>query len=735
MDNKESSAEGQCPFVHGGNTRLGGAGKKNRDWWPEQLNLNILHQHSEQSNPMAVGFDYAKAFKKLDLAAVKKDIEKVLTTSQDWWPADYGHYGPFMVRMAWHNSGTYRTGDGRGGSGTGNQRFAPVNSWPDNVNLDKARRLIWPVKQKYGNSLSWADLIVLAGNVAIESMGLKSLSFAGGREDIWQPEEDIYWGKEAEWLGGSRQHESEILEAPLAAVQMGLIYVNPEGPDGKPDPLASAKDIRETFARMSMNDYETVALTAGGHTFGKSHGAGDATLVGPEPESAPLEQVGLGWVSDHASGKGSDTIGSGLEGAWTANPTQWDNGYFDVLLGYEWELVQSPAGAHQWAAKDLAEKDKAPEASDSSQRVGLMMTTADIAMKEDPEYRKISEHFHANPKEFAEAFKQAWFKLTHRDMGPKSRYIGPDVPAEDLIWQDPVPVVDHGLVTKADIADLKSMILISDLSISELVYTAWSSASTYRGSDHRGGANGGRIRLSPQREWRVNEPEQLTKVLAVYSSIQKQFNKGQSKKAVSLADLIVLGGCAAVEKAARNAGIDTVCPFVPGRTDATDEQTDAESFKVLEPIADGFRNYTNKVYKVSAEELLLDRAQLLTLSAPEMTVLVGGMRVLNANFEGSQLGVLTNEPGKLSNDFFINLTDMSVDWKPVSKAAEEFTAFDRATGKEKWHASRVDLVFASNSQLRALTEVYACDDAKEKFVDDFVKAWSKVMHADRFDIK
>jgi len=735
LDNKESSAEGQCPFVHGGNTRLGGAGKKNRDWWPEQLNLNILHQHSEQSNPMAVGFDYAKAFKKLDLAAVKKDIEKVLTTSQDWWPADYGHYGPFMVRMAWHNSGTYRTGDGRGGSGTGNQRFAPVNSWPDNVNLDKARRLIWPVKQKYGNSLSWADLIVLAGNVAIESMGLKSLSFAGGREDIWQPEEDIYWGKEAEWLGGSRQHESEILEAPLAAVQMGLIYVNPEGPDGKPDPLASAKDIRETFARMSMNDYETVALTAGGHTFGKSHGAGDATLVGPEPESAPLEQVGLGWVSDHASGKGSDTIGSGLEGAWTANPTQWDNGYFDVLLGYEWELVQSPAGAHQWAAKDLAEKDKAPEASDSSQRVGLMMTTADIAMKEDPEYRKISEHFHANPKEFAEAFKQAWFKLTHRDMGPKSRYIGPDVPAEDLIWQDPVPVVDHGLVTKADIADLKSMILISDLSISELVYTAWSSASTYRGSDHRGGANGGRIRLSPQREWRVNEPEQLTKVLAVYSSIQKQFNKGQSKKAISLADLIVLGGCAAVEKAARNAGIDTVCPFVPGRTDATDEQTDAESFKVLEPIADGFRNYTNKVYKVSAEELLLDRAQLLTLSAPEMTVLVGGMRVLNANFEGSQLGVLTNEPGKLSNDFFINLTDMSVDWKPVSKAAEEFTAFDRATGKEKWHASRVDLVFASNSQLRALTEVYACDDAKEKFVDDFVKAWSKVMHADRFDIK
>jgi len=735
LDNKESSAEGQCPFVHGGNTRLGGAGKKNRDWWPEQLNLNILHQHSEQSNPMAVGFDYAKAFKKLDLAAVKKDIEKVLTTSQDWWPADYGHYGPFMVRMAWHNSGTYRTGDGRGGSGTGNQRFAPVNSWPDNVNLDKARRLIWPVKQKYGNSLSWADLIVLAGNVAIESMGLKSLSFAGGREDIWQPEEDIYWGKEAEWLGGSRQHESEILEAPLAAVQMGLIYVNPEGPDGKPDPLASAKDIRETFARMSMNDYETVALTAGGHTFGKSHGAGDATLVGPEPESAPLEQVGLGWVSDHASGKGSDTIGSGLEGAWTANPTQWDNGYFDVLLGYEWELVQSPAGAHQWAAKDLAEKDKAPEASDSSQRVGLMMTTADIAMKEDPEYRKISEHFHANPKEFAEAFKQAWFKLTHRDMGPKSRYIGPDVPAEDLIWQDSVPVVDHGLVTKADIADLKSMILISDLSISELVYTAWSSASTYRGSDHRGGANGGRIRLSPQREWRVNEPEQLTKVLAVYSSIQKQFNKGQSKKAISLADLIVLGGCAAVEKAARNAGIDTVCPFVPGRTDATDEQTDAESFKVLEPIADGFRNYTNKVYKVSAEELLLDRAQLLTLSAPEMTVLVGGMRVLNANFEGSQLGVLTNEPGKLSNDFFINLTDMSVDWKPVSKAAEEFTAFDRATGKEKWHASRVDLVFASNSQLRALTEVYACDDAKEKFVDDFVKAWSKVMHADRFDIK
>jgi len=735
LDNKKNNAAGQCPFMHGGNTRLGGAGRKNRDWWPEQLNLNILHQNGEQSNPMAVGFNYAKAFEKLDLAAVKKDIEKVLTTSQDWWPADYGHYGPFMVRMAWHAAGTYRTGDGRGGAGTGNQRFAPINSWPDNGNLDKARRLVWPVKQKYGNSLSWADLIILAGTVAIDSMGLKPFGFAGGREDIWQPEEDVYWGKETDWLGGERQNKDETLEAPLAAVQMGLIYVNPEGPDGNPDPLASAKDIRETFARMAMNDYETVALTAGGHTFGKSHGAGDAALVGPEPEAAPIEQVGLGWISNHASGKGSDAITSGIEGAWTANPTQWDNGYFDVLLGYDWELVQSPAGAHQWAAKDLADKDKAPEASDSSQRVGLMMTTADIAMKEDPEYRKISEHFHAHPEEFAEAFKRAWFKLTHRDMGPKSRYVGSDVPAEDLIWQDPVPVVNHALVTKADISDLKAMILNSDLSVSELVYTAWSSASTYRGSDHRGGANGGRIRLSPQREWRVNQPEQLTKVLTVYGNIQKQFNKTQSDKAVSLADLIVLGGCAAVEKAARDAGVETDCRFIPGRTDATDEQTDAESFKVLEPIADGFRNYINKGYSVSDEELLIDRAQLLTLSAPEMTVLVGGMRALNANFEGSQQGVLTDKPGILSNDFFVNVIDMSVEWRPTSEEAKEFIAFDRATGKEKWRASRVDLVFASNSQLRALAEVYACDDAKEQFVSDFVKAWSKVMHADRFDIK
>ena len=734
MDDKASNSEGQCPFIHGGNTRLGGAGRKNRDWWPEQLNLNILHQNSEQSNPMAVSFDYAKAFNKLELSAVKKDLEKILTSSQDWWPADYGHYGPFMVRMAWHAAGTYRTGDGRGGAGTGNQRFAPINSWPDNTNLDKARRLIWPIKQKYGDSLSWADLIILAGNVAIESMGLKPFGFAGGREDIWQPEEDIYWGKETEWLDGGRQDKDENLESPLAAVQMGLIYVNPEGPDSNPDPLASAKDIRETFARMAMDDYETVALTAGGHTFGKSHGAGDAALVGPEPEAAAIEQVGLGWISNHASGKGSDTITSGIEGAWTTNPTQWDNGYFDVLLGYDWELVQSPAGAHQWAAKDLADKDKAPEASDSSQRVDLMMTTADIAMKEDPEYRKISEHFHANPEEFSEAFKRAWFKLTHRDMGPKSRYVGSDVPAEDLIWQDPVPVVDHALVTMADITELKAIILLSGLSVSELVYVAWSSASTYRRSDHRGGANGGRIRLSPQREWRVNEPEQLAKVLAVYGDIQKQFNKAQFNKAVSLADLIVLGGCAAVEKAAGDAGVDVVCPFIPGRTDATDEQTDAESFQVLEPIADGFRNYTNKAYSVSAEELLIDRAQLLTLSAPEMTVLVGGMRVLDANFEGLQQGVLTDKPGILSNDFFVNLTDMSVEWKPVSEAAEEFIGFDRATGREKWSASRVDLVFASNSQLRALSEVYACDDAQEKFINDFVKAWSKVMHADRFDI-
>jgi len=735
LDNEQSNTSEQCPFMHGGNTRQGGVGKKNQDWWPEQLNLTILHQNSEQANPMPVDFDYAKEFEKLDLALVKKDIEEVLTSSQDWWPADYGHYGPFMVRMAWHAAGTYRTADGRGGAGTGNQRFAPVNSWPDNGNLDKARRLLWPIKQKYGNKLSWADLLVLAGNVAIESMGLKPFGYAGGREDIWQPEEDVYWGKESDWLANSRQSDDQALEAPLAAVQMGLIYVNPEGPDGRPDPLASAQDIRETFARMSMNDYETVALTAGGHTFGKAHGAGDAALVGPEPEAAAMEQVGLGWISSHRSGKGSDAITSGIEGAWTANPTQWDNGYFDVLFGYDWELVKSPAGAHQWAAINLAEKDKAPEASDSSTRVGLMMTTADMAMKEDPEYRKISEYFHTHPDEFAEAFRRAWFKLTHRDMGPKSRYVGADVPVEDLIWQDPLPAVTHVLVDEADIADLKAMILSSDLTVSELVYTAWSSASSYRGSDHRGGANGGRISLLPQKEWRVNEPDQLQKVIAVYLDIQAQFNADHSDKAVSLADLIVLGGCAAIEKAARDAGIAVDCPFVAGRADATEAQTDEESFQVLEPIADGFRNYANKAYSVSVEELLIDRAQLLTLSAPEMTVLIGGMRALNANFGGSQHGVLTDRPGTLSNDFFVNITDMGVEWKPVSESAEEFKAYDRVTGEEKWSATRVDLVFASNSQLRALSEVYACDDAQPKFVNDFVKAWSKVMNADRFDIK
>ena len=735
MDNNESNSEGKCPFIHGANTRLGGSGSSNRDWWPEQLNLNILHQMGRQSNPMAADFDYVSAFEKLDLMTVKKELEIILTTSQEWWPADYGHYGPFMVRMAWHAAGTYRTGDGRGGAGTGNQRFAPINSWPDNVNLDKARRLIWPLKQKYGNQLSWADLIILAGNVAIESMGLKLFGFSGGREDIWQPEEDIYWGKETEWLAAVRKDKNEDLETPLAAVQMGLIYVNPEGPDSHPDPLVSAKDIRETFARMTMNDYETVALTAGGHTFGKSHGAGDPALVGPAPEAAKIEEVGLGWISEHASGKGGDTISSGIEGSWTTHPTRWDNGYFDALLGYDWELVKSPAGAHQWAAKELADKDKAPHASDTSQRVRLMMTTADMAMREDPAYRKISEHFHANPEEFAEAFKRAWFKLTHRDMGPKSRYIGAEVPAEDLIWQDPVPAVEHELINKADISDLKAILLSSGLEISELVYTAWSSASTYRGSDHRGGANGSRIRLSPQKEWEVNQPQQLAKVLAVCSTIQKEFNKRDIGKAVSLADLIVLGGCAAIEKAALDIGVGVVCPFTPGRTDATDEQTDAESFQVLEPIADGFRNYVNKAYQLSVEDQLIDRAQLLTLSAPEMTILLGGMRVLSANYDGSQEGVLTDRPGILSNDFFVNLTDMSVEWRPLTETSEMFVGIERASGKKKWIASRVDLLFASNSQLRALAEVYACDNNQEMFITDFVKAWTKVMNLDRFDMR
>ncbi|PSW07188.1 catalase/peroxidase HPI [Photobacterium lipolyticum] len=736
MSKDKSTASGQCPVMHGGNTFTGGGGTKNMDWWPNQLNLKILHQNDSKSNPMGENFNYKKEFKKLALKDVKKDIEYVMTDSKDWWPADYGHYGPLMIRMAWHAAGTYRTGDGRGGASTGNQRFAPLNSWPDNTNLDKARRLLWPVKQKYGNKLSWADLFILSGNVALESMGFKTFGFGGGREDIWEPEEDIYWGAEDEWLGNKRYSGERDLDAPLAAVQMGLIYVNPEGPDGNPDPVASGKDVRETFARMAMNDYETVALTAGGHTFGKCHGAGDAAHVGPEPEATPLEEMGLGWNSSYGSGKGRDAITSGLEGPWTPSPTKWDNSYFDMLLGYDWELTKSPAGAYQWAPKNLAENNHAPDPEDASRRVGIMMTTADMSMREDPEYRKISEHFHNNPEEFAGAFARAWFKLTHRDMGPKSRYLGPDVPAEDLIWQDPIPSVDHDLVDTNDVAELKKIIMRSGLSVSELVYTAWSSASTFRGSDCRGGANGARIRLAPQKDWEVNQPDQLQKVLSTFEGIQKDFNSSQSgNKAISLADLIVLGGSAAIEQAAKDAGFNIDVPFSPGRTDATDEQTDAQSFNVLEPAADGFRNYMKKAFTVSPEAMLIDRAQLLTLTAPEMTVLIGGMRALNTNFGQSQYGVLTDKPGTLTNDVFVNILDMGTEWKPTSDDAQKFEGRDRKTGTLMWTATRVDLIFGSNSQLRALAEVYGSDDAKEKFVNDFVKAWTKVMNADRFDLK
>ncbi|WP_035568447.1 catalase/peroxidase HPI [Litchfieldella anticariensis] len=726
--------------MHGSITNHGGRGATNRDWWPNQLNLSILHQHSPKSNPLGEEFNYAEVFKTLDLAAVKKDLTDLMTDSQDWWPADYGHYGPLFIRMAWHSAGTYRTGDGRGGASTGTQRFAPLNSWPDNGNLDKARRLLWPIKQKYGNKLSWADLFILAGNVALESMGFKTFGFAGGREDVYQPEEDIYWGAEEEWLATSDKRNSRYsgereLENPLAAVQMGLIYVNPEGPDGNPDPLASARDIRETFARMAMNDYETVALTAGGHTFGKTHGAGAPSHVGREPEAAAIEEMGFGWRNSYGSGKGRDTITSGLEGAWTPTPTTWDMSYFDVLFGYEWELTKSPAGANQWVPKGLADKDKAPDAEDPNKRVGIMMSTADMAMREDPEYRKISEHFHNNPEEFADAFARAWFKLTHRDMGPKALYLGPEVPAEDLIWQDPIPPVDHELVNAQDIADLKSRILASDLTNSELVYTAWSSASTFRGSDKRGGANGARIRLAPQKDWEVNQPEQLAKVLQTLGSIQETFNGAQSgNKKVSLADLIVLGGNVAIEQAAKAAGHDVGVPFAPGRTDTTQEMTDVDSFEPLKPEADGFRNYRRAPFTVSDEEMLVDKAQLLGLSAPEMTALVGGLRVLDANYKGSKHGVFTNRPGTLTNDFFVNLTDMNTEWKPASKDADVFEGRDRKTGEVKWTGTRVDLVFGSNSQLRALAEVYAQDDAKEKFVTDFVAAWNKMMNADRFDL-
>ena len=725
---------GGCPVMHGSNTRL----KMTKDWWPNQLNLAILHQHNPKSDPMGGDFDYAAEFSKLDLAEVKKDLTALMTDSQEWWPADYGHYGPLMIRMAWHSAGTYRTADGRGGASTGNQRFAPINSWPDNANLDKARRLLWPVKKKYGSKLSWADLYILAGNVALETMGFKTFGFGGGRADIWAPEEDIYWGAEDEWLATSDKPNSRYsgdrnLENPLAAVQMGLIHVNPEGPDGNPDPLASARDIRETFARMAMNDYETVALTAGGHTFGKVHGAGDAAHVGAEPEAAGIEEQGFGWKSSFGSGKGRDTITSGLEGSWTPNPIKWDMGYLDVLLGYDWELTKSPAGAWQWVPKNLAPEDHAPDVEDPSKKVGIMMTTADMAMREDPEYRKIAEHFHKNPEEFADAFARAWFKLTHRDMGPKVRYLGSEVPAEDLIWQDPVPAVDHPLIDAQDITTLKAKLLGSGLSVAELVSTAWASASTYRDSDKRGGANGARIRLAPQKDWEANQPQQLAKVLKVLEGIQADFNAAGAKK-VSLADLIVLGGAAAIEKAAQDAGHSVTVPFAPGRTDATDEQTDAESFEPLKPEADGFRNYRRTKFTVSDEEMLVDKAQLLGLSAPEMTVLVGGLRVLGANHGGSKHGVFTSTPGALTNDFFVNLVDMSTAWFPTSDDADVFEGRCRKTGAVKWTGTRVDLVFGSNSQLRALAEAYAQDDAKAKFVTDFVSAWNKVMNADRFDL-
>ncbi len=717
-----------------GKNPVAGGGTSNRDWWPNQLNLKILHQHSRKSNPMGEDFNYAEEFNKLDLEALKQDLHALMTDSQDWWPADYGHYGGLFIRMAWHSAGTYRIGDGRGGGGSGSQRFAPLNSWPDNVNLDKARRLLWPIKQKYGQKISWADLMILAGNVSLESMGFKTFGFAGGREDIWEPEEDIYWGSEGTWLGDKRYSGDRELENPLAAVQMGLIYVNPEGPNGKPDPAASGRDVRETFGRMAMNDEETVALIAGGHTFGKSHGAGDVALVGPEPEAAGIEDQGLGWRSGHGSGKAGDTIGSGIEGAWKPNPTKWDMGYLKTLFKYEWELVKSPAGAHQWLAVDVEEADMVVDAHDPAKKHRPMMTTADLSLRYDPIYESIARRFLENPDEFAEAFARAWFKLTHRDMGPRARYLGPDVPEEELIWQDPLPAVDHALIDAQDIADLKSRILASGLTISQLVSTAWASASTFRGSDKRGGANGARIRLAPQKDWEVNQPVRLAGVLEVLESIQSDFNGAQAGgKKVSLADLIVLGGCAGVEQAARNAGHDVTVPFTPGRTDASQEQTDAESFAPLEPVADGFRNYLKTQYAVSAEELLVDRAQLLTLTAPEMTVLVGGMRALDANFGWTQLGVFTDRPETLSNDFFVNLLDMGTEWKATADE-NVFEGFDRATGERKWTGTRVDLVFGSNSQLRAIAEVYACEDSEMKFVQDFVAAWDKVMNLDRFDL-
>ncbi len=727
------STESQCPFNHGQSNKVAGGGTTNRDWWPNQLNLRILHQRSSKSDPMGADFNYTEEFQSLDLAELKKDLTDLMTESQDWWPADFGHYGPFFIRMAWHSAGTYRTGDGRGGAGNGSQRFAPLNSWPDNGNLDKARRLLWPIKQKYGRKISWADLMILAGNVGLESMGFKTFGFAGGRADIWEPEEDIYWGSEGKWLEDNRYSGDRDLENPLAAVQMGLIYVNPEGPNGNPDPVASARDIRETFGRMAMNDEETVALIAGGHTFGKTHGAGDAKHVGPEPESAPIEEQGFGWRSSFRSGKGEDAITSGLEVTWTQAPTQWSNYYFENLFGYEWELTKSPAGAHQWVAKDA--EATIPHAYDPAKRLLPTMLTTDLALRFDPAYEKVSRRFLENPDQFADAFARAWFKLTHRDMGPRSRYFGADVPAEELIWQDPIPAADHPLINEADAASLKQQVLDSGLTVSELVSTAWASASTFRGSDKRGGANGARIRLSPQKDWEVNEPTRLAKVLNALGGIQAKFNSSQPNgKKVSLADLIVLAGCAGVEQAAQKAGHAVTVPFNPGRTDAAQEQTDVESFAVLEPIADGFRNYQRKKYSVTAEDLLLDRAQLLTLTAPEMTVLIGGLRTLGANFENSRHGVFTKRPGTLTNDYFVNLLDMATEWKPVSKDADFFEGSDRKTGDLKWNGTRVDLIFGSNSQLRALAEVYATADSEAKFVKDFVAAWTKVMNLDRFDM-
>jgi catalase-peroxidase len=706
----------------------------NRDWWPNQLNLKVLHQNSALSDPMGQAFDYATAFRGLDLAAVKADVFALMKTSQDWWPADYGHYGPLFIRMAWHSAGTYRIADGRGGAGTGTQRFAPLNSWPDNANLDKARLLLWPVKKKYGRALSWADLMVLAGNCALESMGLKTFGFGGGRADVWEPEEDVYWGSETEWLGDRRYSGERDLENPLGAVQMGLIYVNPQGPNGEPDPVASGRDIRETFARMAMNDEETVALVAGGHTFGKCHGAGDAALVGPEPEGAPIEAQGMGWLSRHGSGKGADTITSGIEGAWTPTPTTWDNAYFDVLFGYDWELTKSPAGAWQWTPKGLRPEDHAPDAHDPAKRVPIIMTTADMAMRMDPAYEPISRRFHQNPDAFADAFARAWFKLTHRDMGPRVRYLGPEVPAEVLIWQDPVPEVDHPLIDAADVAALKARVLETGLPVADLVFVAWASASTFRGSDKRGGANGARIRLAPQKDWAANEPARLARVLTALEGVKAAFDaQAAGGKKVSLADLIVLGGCAAVEAAAKAAGHAVTVPFTPGRTDATEAQTDADSFAPLEPLADGFRNFLKAPTAQTAEERLIDRAQLLTLTAPETTALVGGLRVLGANVGGSPHGAFTDRPGVLTNDFFANLLDMGVTWRSASPVDELFEGRDRATGALRWTGTRVDLIFGSNSQLRALAEVYACSDAEEKFVADFVAAWAKVMDLDRFD--